>query len=91
MILESVGRPQLSGLVSGVGRGIRGWCSRVRGGKGRGEDSGRDVVVVVDLGGGLAGVGPQIRPAYWTRRPLKVMGAARKRVSSAGQSKPSPI
>jgi len=32
-----------------------------------------------------------IRPMYWTSRFLKVIGAARKRVSSAGQSKPSPM
>lgn len=31
------------------------------------------------------------RPMYWTRRFLKLIGAARNKVSRAGQSKPSPM
>jgi hypothetical protein len=33
--------------------------------------------------------GQRMRPPYWTSQPLKETGAARKRVSRAGQSKPS--
>jgi hypothetical protein len=31
-----------------------------------------------------------MRPTYWTRRPFHLTGAAKNRVSSIGQSKPSP-
>ena len=32
----------------------------------------------------------RIRPTYWVRLPLLATGATRNKVSSAGQSKPSP-
>jgi hypothetical protein len=59
--------------------------------RGCGEQAGGDAVVVVDLGGGLAGKGPQNSTGILTRCPLKEVGAARNRVSRAGQSKPSPM
>lgn len=56
-------------------------------GQGCGKNSRAQVVVVVNLGGCLARMGRKMRPAYWTRRPLNAIGAARNRVSRAGQSK----
>jgi hypothetical protein len=59
-------------------------------GQRRGEHTGKDVVVVVDLGGGLAGVGPQDSPGVLDDASLEGDRATRNRVSRAGQSKPSP-
>jgi len=71
----------------GAGRRGRGWCSRGAFGQRCGENSRPQVVVVVNPGGCLARLGRKLRPAYWTRRPLNAIGAARNRVSRAGQSK----
>ncbi len=63
-------------------------------GEGRGEHAGGGgggggVAIVVDLGGCLARIRAQDAPGVLDQGPLNATGAARNRVSSTGQSKPS--
>jgi len=51
----------------------------------------RGAVVLLHGYGEHSGAGRSTRPAYCTSGPLNAIGAARNRVSRAGQSKPSPM
>ena len=62
-------------MAAGIGEAEAG-VARSALGQGRAEDAGQDVVVVVHLGGGLAGVGPQDPSGVLDEPPLKAIGAS---------------